>query len=67
MDAGEEDGKVSDVHGVFLLEVNLQLLFREAARGKMLPGPVMLSVHDTEEGFEKSRFRHASGHRVLPS
>jgi hypothetical protein len=33
----------------------------------VLPGPVMLSVHDTEEGFEKSRFRHTCGHRVLPS
>ncbi len=67
MDTGEEDGKVFDVHGVLLLEVYLQLFFRQAGRGKVLPGPVMLSVHDTEKGFEKSRFRHASCHRVLPS
>lgn len=67
MDAGEEDREVPDVHGIFLLKMDLQLLFREAARGKALPSPVMLSVHDTEERFEKSRFRHAGGHRVLPS
>jgi hypothetical protein len=32
----------------------------------MLPGPVMLSVHNLEESFEKSRLRHV-GHCVLPS
>jgi hypothetical protein len=33
----------------------------------VFPGPMMLSVHDTEERVEKSRFRHASCHRTLPS
>lgn len=67
MDAGKEDGKVSNVDGVLLLKVNLQLLFRETARGKVLPGPVMLPIHDPEDGFKKSRFRQSGCHCLLPS
>ena len=67
MNPGKEDGKVSDVDGVLLLKVNLQLLSYEAACGKVLPGPVMLPIHDAEEGFKKSRFRHAGCHSMLPS
>ena len=54
MDAGEEDGKVPDVHGILLLEVDLQLCFGEAPGGEMIPRPVMLSVHRTEKGLKKS-------------
>ncbi len=67
MDAGEEDGKIPDVQGVLLLEMYLQLVLCEATCGKVIPGPVMFVVHDTQKGFEKSRFRHTSCHRALPS
>jgi hypothetical protein len=33
----------------------------------VLPGPVVLPIHDAEEGFKKSRFHQAGCHSMLPS
>lgn len=66
-DPRQVDRKVSNIDGVLVLEVSLELGFGEPARRKMLPGPVMFGVHDIEKRFKEHRFLHARGHDTLPS
>ena len=50
-------GKVSNVDGVLVLKMNLELGFVESAGRKIFPGPVMLGSSNThpKKRFEKTQ------------
>ena len=50
-----------------MLKVSFELGLAEPAGRKIVPGPVMLVVHDPEKRFKKRRFLHVNGLDVLPS
>lgn len=57
VDVGQEYREIPHVHGVFLLKVNFELVFREGTIGELRPGPVMLAIHETEDLLPKLRSR----------
>ncbi len=66
-DSGQENGEVTNVHGVLMLKVRFESSVAESSGRKIIPGPVMLLVHDSEERVKKRRLFYVCGHNGLPS
>ena len=49
----KEDGEITNVDEVFLLEVNLELVLGQGSCGKVIPCPVVLAIHDFEQCVEE--------------
>lgn len=54
MNASQEDGEVADVDEVFLLKVNLELIFGQTTGGEMTSCPMVFAIHDFEQCVEKA-------------
>jgi hypothetical protein len=50
MNTAEQNRKVADIHRELLLKVDLELLARGGRAAEDGPGPVVLVVHDPQEG-----------------
>src|SRR5262249_17808184 len=62
VNVSEENREVTHVHGVFLLKVPCELSDGDSSIGKSRPSPMVLTVHDAQEFFLKSAFRHGTNH-----
>src|SRR5205085_2418281 len=68
MNACKEYRKIPHVDAIFLLEVVRELIDRDGSVGEGWPSPMMFAVHDTQEFFLESTFRHGTCHSCcLPS
>ena len=57
MNAREKDRKVPDVHGIFLLKVDLELSLAQRVAAEIGPGPMMLSIHHSANLFLEAALR----------
>ena len=62
VDARQQYGKIAHVHGVFLLEMALQLREADAAIDKSRSGSMMFAIHDAQQFFLEPALGHLSHH-----
>ena len=60
VNARKEDRKLTHVDTIFLLEVVRELIDSDRSIGEGRPRPMMFTVHDTQEFFLESTFRHGT-------
>ena len=65
--AREQNGKIPDIHGIFLLEMDFELILGERVAGKVRPCPVVFAVHDAEQPLSELVRTELLPDHVLPS
>jgi len=67
MNPRQEDREISDIDGIFLLEMYAKLGFAYCTVGKGGPCPMVLAVHDAKNFFLETILGQRARHRLLPS